>query len=285
MATLTLKQIIKKAISPLIKTEANKSDLEKLREIASIECNSEKLGKITEVKLTQYFHSETITNFWNSVKDSIDNLNLPDMTGGVNPGDQRAIFYLICALKPEKVLEIGTHIGCSTVHIALALKQLIQNEANDCNRKFLTVDIRDVNDRITKPWQEFNSSASPLELISQMNCQTFTQFKMSPSLDFLNESLEKFDFIFLDGLHDAYMVYQEIPVALTRLNSGGFILLHDYFPKEQALWEGQPPITGPYLAVKRLLEEGADFKVIPLGDLPWATKLGTNKTSLALVTK
>ena len=34
-----------------------------------------------------------------------------------------------------------------------------------------------------------------------------------------------------------------------------------------------------------LLKEGADFKIIPLGDLPWTTKLGTNRTSLALVTK
>ena len=122
-------------------------------------------------------------------------------------------------------------------------------------------------------------------MINKIEADNYTKFVVSNSLDFFKNNSQKFDFIFLDGLHDAYMVYQEIPAALKHLNDGGFILLHDYFPNQKPLWSGIPPIVGPYLAVKRLKDEGVDLEVIPLGELPWATKLGTNMTSLALLTK
>ncbi len=164
------------------------------------------------------------------------------------------------------------------MHIALALKPLIE-------KTFITVDIRDVNDPESQPWKAHESPASPLELIKQVEGQDYTQFVVSTSLEFFQKNQQKFDFIFLDGLHDAYIVYQEIPVALQHLNENGVILLHDYFPNGEPLWEGYPAITGPYLAVKRLQEEGAKLEALPLGKLPWPTKLGTSITSLALLTK
>ena len=42
-------------------------------------------------------------------------------TGGVNPGDRRALFYLVRAFRPARMLEIGTHVGASTLHIVAAL--------------------------------------------------------------------------------------------------------------------------------------------------------------------
>ncbi len=272
-----LKQVVKKVISSFKPIPPEKSPREKLQEIPSIPYDSTNLANISETQLREWLNNNEIVTAWKSIKDDIQSLNLPEMTGGVNPGDQRAIFYLISAFKPKTVLEVGTHIGCSTVHIASALKALPE-------KSFLTVDIRDVNDSEKQPWKEFNSPASPAQLIQKIGCQDFTQFKVSTSLDFFQTSDQTFDFIFLDGLHDAYMVYQEIPVALQHLNQGGVILLHDYFPNEQPLWEGYPAITGPYLAVKRLQDEGANLRVIPLGELPWETKLGTNMTSLALLT-
>jgi predicted O-methyltransferase YrrM len=44
----------------------------------------------------------------------------PDGTGGVNPGDRRAIYALIRKLEPRRVLEVGTHVAASTASIALA---------------------------------------------------------------------------------------------------------------------------------------------------------------------
>ena len=41
--------------------------------------------------------------------------------GGMNPGDRRALYYLVRHLRPERVLEIGTLAGASTVHLAMGL--------------------------------------------------------------------------------------------------------------------------------------------------------------------
>ena len=87
----------------------------------------------------------------------------------------------------------------------------------------------------------------------------------------------------LDGDHAPSAVYQELPAALRVLQSDGVILLHDYFPALKPLWSDGAVIRGPWLAIERLRSEGAKIKAIPLGELPWHTKLGSRRTSLALV--
>jgi len=61
------------------------------------------------------------------------------------------------------------------------------------------------------------------------------------------------------------------------------ILLHDYFPEMKPLWSDGSVFPGPFLAVNRLVKEGADLVALPLGSLPWPTKLQSNVTSLALL--
>jgi len=252
---------------------------EKLRNVPSQSCDTSSLSTLSPRDLRGLIESEEASRIWSVVRPQVDALRLPEMTGGVNTGDQRAIFSLIYGLRAKSVLEIGTHIGCSTLHIALALKQLGIAEGVTLQ----TVDIRDVNDARTKPWKEYRSPAAPAELLRSVHCDGFTRFHISPSLEFFSNSGERFDFIFLDGLHDAHMVYQEIPAAMSHLNEGGHVLLHDYFPDLAPLWGSQPAIPGPFLAVQRLLEEGANLEVLPLGELPWRTKLDSRVTSLAVV--
>jgi hypothetical protein len=66
------------------------------------------------------------------------------------------------------------------------------------------------------------------------------------------------------------------------LNHGGIIVLHDYFPDGKPLWPDEPPISGPYHALERLMSE-ARLTVLPLGELPWATKGESMMSSLAVV--
>jgi hypothetical protein len=63
------------------------------------------------------------------------------------------------------------------------------------------------------------------------------------------------------------------------------ILLHDYFPGNQPLWAGQKPLIGPWAAMERIRRENEGLLVLPLGELPWPTKLGSQVTSLAIVTR
>ena len=53
---------------------------------------------------------------------------------------------------------------------------------------------------------------------------------------------ERFDIIFIDGLHVGTQVTKDINNALTRLNPGGAIVLHDMNPAEE--WREGPTVNG-----------------------------------------
>lgn len=221
---------------------------------------------------------------WRAARVELITAGVGDLVGGVNPGDQRAIYELIRFLKPRSVLEFGTHVGASTAHIALALRQLMDEDPST-PRELVTVDIIDVNDPTVRHWEKFNSPKSPKAILEAVGAAQVVTFKVEPGLEFARKNTRKFDFVFLDGNHAAQAVYQEIPAALKMLAPNGVILLHDYFPNVQPLWAGSRAIQGPALAVQRLRSDGIDLEVIPLGALPWPTKKGTHVTSLAIAAR
>src|SRR2546430_6217516 len=47
---------------------------------------------------------------------------------------RRAIYYLVRHLRPRSVLEIGTHLGASTVHIAAALRKVQEDDPDQMHR-------------------------------------------------------------------------------------------------------------------------------------------------------
>jgi predicted O-methyltransferase YrrM len=175
---------------------------------------------------------------------------------------------------------VGTHIGASTAYIALALKK----NGTD-RRKLISLDIYDVNNLNTKIYSNLGVTHSPLEMMRKINCDSFVEFITCPSLEYMQKCDSKFDFIFLDGDHSAKTVYREIGHALKLLNKNGTILLHDYFPNLKPLWSNGNVLFGPYMAVHRLIQEGLSINAIPLGLLPWSTKMNSNRTSLALLSK
>ena len=154
---------------------------------------------------------------------------------------------------------------------------------NGKNANLISVDIADVNSTVTKPWLGYGTKYSPVEMINKLNYGSFVNFVADTSLNYAANCKQKFDFIFLDGSHSAANVYQEIPMALKLLNQNGVILLHDYFPGMNPLWSDGSMIPGPYLATERFAKEGINLTVLPLGKLPWPTKISSNVTSLALL--
>jgi predicted O-methyltransferase YrrM len=209
---------------------------------------------------------------WLRVRGCIEQACLHHNVGGVNPGDRRAICALAADTQPRTVLEIGTHIGSSTLTLAATLASV--------GTQITTVDIADVNDPVTRPWTRCGAPHSPAEIVRGLAPVTFV---VDDSASYLSRCNAEYDFIFLDGDHSAAAVYRELPLALERLAPEGLVLLHDYFPDGRPLWTRGELICGPYLAVRRLLREGWPLRVLPLGELPWPTKLGSHATSLALV--
>ncbi len=208
--------------------------------------------------------------------------NIPEGAGGVNAGDGRALYYLVRHLKSQRALEIGTHIGASTVHIAAALRKNCAN-ARHAAPQLITVDIRDVNDETTKPWLAFGSKYSARQLVSMIGAHDSVKFVAADSCTYLAACTERVDFIFLDGNHAARTVYQEVAMGLQLLNEGGVIVLHDYFVRLRPLWRDRSFVPGPWLATERLRREVRALRVLPLGELPWNTKMKSRMTSLAVI--
>jgi predicted O-methyltransferase YrrM len=257
--------------------EEDSQEREQLGTLAAIACDASHLRRGFRGRdLKALLGSAIVRGEWAQVEPHLAALSITERAGGVNPGDRRALYALIRHFRPLSVLEVGTHIGASTVHIAAAL---LRNGAG----RLTTVDILDVNDSQTKLWLMARSTHSPAEMVARLGAAELVRFVTQPSLEFLAGWRETFDFIFLDGDHAAQTVYQEIPAALRVLNPGGVVLLHDYFPYLQALWPDGVLIAGPRLAVQRLQAEGARLRMLPLDRLPWPTKQGTTVTSLALM--
>ncbi len=200
-----------------------------------------------------------------------------EILGGVNPGDRRALFYLIAHFQPKRVLEIGTHVGASTVYVANALRRFV------VGGKLTTADIVDVNGP-KAAWKSLGMSAPPAKYISDLGLEGITTFVTKPAAETLRTS-DRYDLIFLDGDHSSLAVYREISAALGILNPPGLIQLHDFYPGGKPLTPDGGAISGPSTAADRINSETSDIAFLPLGDLPWQTKSGGNTTSLALVAK
>ena len=283
---MDFKKIIKKFLPNsllifLIKI-LNHIRLRKFFTLKKIECDTKKLSSYKRINLKKIFNNHEILNLWIHWQDKLSSFKISDVKAGVNFGDQKAIFFLINYLKPKSVLEIGTHIGASTVNIASAMNY--NQKEGEIKPIFKTVDIRDVNSISKKPWLEYGMKKSPIEMTQELENPLSVDFITENSIDYLDKTSDTFDFIFLDGGHLPETVYQEIPKALKILNKDGVILLHDYFPNGKPLWPNNYVLQGPYLATERLIKE-TDITILPLGSLPWKTKLGSSNTSLALCLK
>ncbi|HWN10329.1 MAG TPA: class I SAM-dependent methyltransferase [Pyrinomonadaceae bacterium] len=261
------------------------SAVRSLESIPALTGESESLRIVSDEDLAMIFNSPQIQQEWNDSQAALKQAcPIEDgKTDGVNPGDRRAVWYLIKGFRPSSVLEIGTNVGASTTHIASALQSLARQDASIIPR-LVTLDVQDVNG-VSGFWKQRGLDASPRDRIESIGCGDFVSFVTENSLRYFDRCKDEFDFIFLDGDHSAAAVYQEIPRALSVLKKDGIILLHDYFPRNRPIWSNGSLVAGPYTGAARLISEGVPIKVIPLGELPWPTKLGSSYTSLALVTR
>lgn len=234
------------------------------------------LAILDSSQIAAIFRSHDIDQQWNALSVRLADLcQIEDLkTGGVNPGDRRALFYVVKALRPTSTLEIGSHVGASTVHIGAAMAS---------GSRLVTLDIQDVNDGPSAYWRTFGLQRSPRQMLTELNKNLDFSFVTSDSVAFLNKTDQRFDLIFLDGDHSKETVLEEVPKSLTVLNRNGVILLHDYFPDSKPLWSDGSIISGPFEAMEELRMRDARLRVIPFGALPWTTKLGSHVTSLAMV--
>ncbi len=95
-----------------------------LSDLPRADIDTSRLGKIDKREIERILTEPKLYEEWLVLAKEIDRqILIEDMkTGGVNPGDRRALYYLVRTLGLKRVLEIGTNVGASTIHIAAAMK-------------------------------------------------------------------------------------------------------------------------------------------------------------------
>ncbi|WP_376691945.1 O-methyltransferase [Wenzhouxiangella sp. EGI_FJ10409] len=277
--SLLFRRMLPPALANLLRAQRERIALRGLEE-ENLEVS--RLSKLDRGDVDKALHDRSAASAWEEFSRRLDQQDIVTHAGGVNPGDRRAIFHMIHHFRPKRVLEVGTHIGASTICIAGALDSVSDGTGGEPG-SVTTVDVIDVNDSVEKPWLNSGSSISPRMLLESMGVKDRVEFVCSSSLEFLSRCTESFDFIFLDGDHHAKTVYQEIPLACARLKDAGMILLHDFYPGAKPLWRDRKVLPGPYLAVDRHMRSGSGLRVFPMGELPWPTKQHSRASSLALL--
>lgn len=163
-----------------------------------------------------------IENFLGIETDSLYPLAQADNIGGYhpdptqrqwNPGavwdvEGRTIYALIRALQPVNVVEIGSGLGCSTNHIASALK------ANSIERfehvgHLVTLD-RGNTPQVDGRWDSY---------VTALPGDAFEYLELLPD--------NSVDFILEDADHSEEMCYRVGELAKRKLAPGGVLVAHD----------------------------------------------------------
>ena len=134
-----------------------------------------------------------------------------DIKGWLTPDQGEA---LQSAAMDRRVLELGTHCGRSTICMARTAKSIT------------TIDHHLGDDSTGNGHSTLNEFMANLKLHG-------VESKVEPLVaDFasVEQSIEdrRFDFVFVDGAHDAESVERDTVIALHALNPGGAIIWHDW---------------------------------------------------------
>lgn len=176
-------------------------------------------------------------------KETFQKTTQPHMISGYLQG--RFLSLISKMISPEKILEIGTFTG----YAALCLAEGLQKEG-----KLITLDVNE--DLAYLPKKYFSES----EFSSQID------FKLQDAKEFLRNSTETFDLIFIDADKENYAEYLQL--VKPRMKSGSVLMI------DNVLWYGKVldgkgnKQTEQIKLVNKLVAEDADFEnvILPLRD-------------------
>lgn len=156
------------------------------------------------------------------------------------------LFGLICAINAKNILELGTRDGGTTNPLLLGAKTT--------NGKLTSVDINEPQ----------------FELYSEFS--KYWSFIKKDSIEFLSETKEKYDLIFVDDWHGSEHVYNELKLIKNLLNNKSLILLHDLMHTHHDPYyntNGYPigtefEGTGPYGGLKKFINENENYEYVTI---------------------
>lgn len=176
-------------------------------------------------------------------KETFQKTTQPHMISGYLQG--RFLSLVSKMIAPKKILEIGTFTGYAALCLAEGLKK---------EGKLITLDINE--DLAYLPKKYFAES----EFANQI------EFRLENALDFLKNSDEIFDLIFIDADKENYAEY--LKLVKPRMKSGSVLMIDNVLWYGKVLDEKGNKQTEIIKLVNKLVAEDADFEnvVLPLRD-------------------
>ncbi len=177
-------------------------------------------------------------------KETFQKTTQPHMISGYQQG--RLLSILSKMLQPEKILEIGTFTGYATLCMAEGLKE---------NGRITTLD---VNEELAYLPQKYFEESEFSEKID---------FRLQDAKEFLKETDEVFDLVFIDADKENYVEY--FALIKPRLKSGSVVMF------DNVLWYGKVLEENPkQQSTKKIKElndlvaQDTDFEnlILPLRD-------------------
>lgn len=187
---------------------------------------------------SEYYCFESIENYREKLIDDSREITINDLGAGskifhsnkrkisdialncvTSEWEAKLIFRIIQEVKPQRLLELGTSIGISTIYIGHASKKAKVYTIEGC-------------EQIAKIAQEgfdaFNLSNVKLHIGA-----------FSDHLPAILELEESFDFVYIDGDHKKEATLNYLSLILPKLNSNSVVIIDDiYWSKEMTeAWE------------------------------------------------
>lgn len=176
-------------------------------------------------------------------KETFQKTTQPHMISGYLQG--RLLSLVSKMISPKNILEIGTFTG----YAALCLAEGLQKEG-----KLTTLDVNE--DLAYLPQKYFAQS----EFDSQID------FKLQDAKEFLKNSNETFDLIFIDADKENYPEYLQL--VKPRMKSGSVLMIDNVLWYGKVLDEKGNKQTEQIKLVNKIVAEDADFEnvILPLRD-------------------
>ena len=176
-------------------------------------------------------------------KETFQKTTQPHMISGYLQG--RLLSLISKMISPKNILEIGTFTG----YAALCLAEGLQKDG-----KLTTLDVNEDLAYIPKKYFAESEFASQIE------------FRLENALDFLKNSSETFDLIFIDADKENYPEYLQL--VKPRMKSGSVLMIDNVLWYGKVLDEKGNKQTEQIKLVNKLVAENADFEnvILPLRD-------------------
>jgi predicted O-methyltransferase YrrM len=238
-----------------------------LRSVASFDADFSRLRALQPGEVAAALDAGELDEEWVAVRRTLEDLRIWNAPGTTGADDIEPLYRLARHFRARSILEVGTHIGGSTIALATAMRKHAGTDVRSC--RLVSVDVIDVNDRERGPWIAAGATAPPGDCMRDLGLDATVAFRTSDSIEFLRDCTDAFDFVFFDGDHAAKTVYREIGLVAARLAPDAIVALHDYSTRVVfSTYDDGRTIPGPHLATRRVISENPSLAVIPVSRLP-----------------